>query len=113
MKELKAFVRVERADQIIHALERAGIKHMTITHVQAVGMSVDTSDVRISFELSSRYEKMIKLEIVCPADRVEEIMRIIKRDGHTGRPGDGIVYISSVDSALKIRSGELDLDAIV
>jgi len=113
MKELKAYVRVERADPIIHALEGAGIEHMTITHVQAIGSSVDKTDLRISFELSSRYEKMIKVEIVCQADRAEEIMSIIQREGHTGRPGDGIVYISSVDTALKIRTGERDREALV
>ncbi len=113
MKELKAYVRVERVDPIIHALKGAGIEHMTVTHVQAIGSSIDKSEVSISFELSSRYEKMVKLEIVCHADRAEQIMSIIQREGHTGRPGDGIVYISSVDMAVKIRTGERDQDALV
>lgn len=113
MKEIKAYVRVERADPIIRALKKAGIEHMTVTHVQAVGSSVDTTEDRMSFELSSRYERMVKLEIVSHTDRAEKIMSIIEREGHTGRPGDGIVYISSVDMAVKIRTGERDRDALV
>lgn len=113
MKELKAYVRVERVDPIIHALKGAGVEHMSVTHVQAIGSSIDTIEARISVELSSRYEKMVKLEIVCHADRAEEIMSIIEREGHTSRPGDGIIYVSPVDMAVKIRTGERDHDALV
>jgi len=113
MKEVKAFVRVERVDPIIHALKKIGIQHLSVTHVQAIGSSIDTTDARISVELASRYENMVKLEIVCHEDRAEELVSIIEREGHTGRPGDGIIYVSSVDMAVKIRTGERDTDAIV
>ena len=113
MKELKAYVRIECIDPIIHALKGAGIEHMSLTHVKAIGSCIDPTDTRISVELSSRYENMVKLEIVCHADRSVEIMSIIEREGHTGRCGDGIIYVSSVDMAVKIRTGERDLDALV
>ncbi len=113
MKELKAYVRVECIDPIIHALKGAGIEHMSLTHVKAIGSSIDPTDARISIELSSWYENMVKLEIVCRADRVGEIMSIIEREGHTGRCGDGIIYVSSVDMAVKIRTGERNHNALV
>ena len=112
MKELKAFVRVQRIDPIIHALKASGIQHVTVTHVQAIGTSIDTIDTRVSLELGSRYENMVKLEIVCHEDRAEELMSIIEREAHTGRPGDGIIYVCPVDMAVKIRTGERDRDAL-
>ncbi len=113
MKELKAFVRIERVDPIIHALKAVGIQHLTATHVQAVGTSIDTTEARVSMELGSRYENMAKLELVCHEDRAEELMSIIQREAHTGRPGDGIIYVSPVEMAVKIRTGERDRDALV
>ena len=113
MKELKAYVRVEYIDRIIHALKGVGIENMSVTHVQAIGSSIDPTEAKISIELSSRYENMVKLEIVCHADRAEEIMSIIEREGHTGRSGDGIIYVSPVDMAVKIRTGKRDRDALV
>jgi len=112
MKEIKAFVRIERIDPIIHALKAVGIQHMSITHARAIGRSIDTSDTRVSLELGSRYEDMVKLEIVCHEDRAEELIAIIEREAHTGSPGDGIIYVSSVDMAVRIRTGERDRDAL-
>ena len=112
MKELKAFVRIERIDPIIHALKALGIQHMTVTHVQAIGTSIDTSDVRVSLELGSRYENMAKLEIVCQENRAEELMAIIEREAHTGRSGDGIIYVCPVEMAVRIRTGERGRDSL-
>lgn len=112
MKELKAYVRIECIDHIVHALKGAGIEHMSLTHVKAIGTSIDPTEAKISIELSSRYENMVKLEIVCHADRAEELMSIIEREAHTGRSGDGIIYVCPVDMAVKIRTGERDRDAL-
>ncbi len=113
MKELKAYVRTERIDQIVHALKRAGIHRMSVMHVQAVGSSIDLTEAKLSIELASRYTNMVKLEIVCPETRVEEIISIIEREGHTGRSGDGIIYVSPVEAAIKIRTGERGRDSLV
>ncbi len=112
MKELKAFVRIERIDPVIHALKASGIQHVTVTHVQAIGSSIDTSETRVSMELGSRYENMVKLEIVCHEDRTEELMSIIERETHTGRSGDGIIYVCPVEMAVRIRTGQRDHEAV-
>jgi nitrogen regulatory protein P-II 1 len=112
VKEIKAFVRVEYINSIIHVLKAAGIPHMSVTHVQAIGNSIDKSETRVSMELGSSYENMAKLEIVCPENQAEEIVSIIQREAHTGRPGDGIIYVSSVDMTIRIRTGERDHEAL-
>jgi len=112
MKELKAFVRIERIDPVIHALKAVGIPHMSVTHVQAIGSSIDTSETRVSMELGSRYENMVKLEIVCHEDRAEELMSIIEREARTGRSGDGIIYVCPVEMVVRIRTGQRDHEAL-
>ena len=112
MKELKAFVRVERIDPIIHALKASGIQHMTVTHVRAIGTCIDTIDTRVSLELGSCYENMVKLEIVCHEYRTEELVSIIEREAHTGRSGDGIIYVCPVEMAVRIRTGQRDHEAL-
>ena len=113
MKELKAYIRIERVDRVVHALRRAGITDMTVIHVQTIGSSMDPTETKISVELASRYTNMVKLEIVCTGDKIEKIVSIIQQEGHTGRPGDGIIYVSSVDIAVKIRNGERDRYALL
>lgn len=55
MKELKAFLRMERIDPVIHALKASGIQHVTVTHVQTIGTSIDTSvECRLSWEIAMR-----------------------------------------------------------
>lgn len=105
MKEIKSFVRIKHIDRIVRSLKRAGISEMSVIHVQELG-HIDSTDSKISFELTSRYAEVVKLEIVCPESRMEEIINIIQTEGHTGLPGDGIIYVSSVDDAVKIRTGE-------
>jgi nitrogen regulatory protein P-II 1 len=85
---------------------------MTVTHVQAIGTSIDTTDTRASLELGSRYENMVKLEIVCREDRAEELVSIIEREAHIGRSGDGVIYVCPVEMAVRIRTGERDRDAL-
>ena len=113
MKELKAYIRIERIDGVVHALRRAGITDMSVIHVQTMGSSMDLSEAKISVELASRYTNMVKLEIVCPESSIDKIVSIIRQEAHTGRPGDGIIYVSSVDMAVKVRTGERDRDALV
>lgn len=113
MKELKAYIRIEHIDRVTHALRRPGIKDISVIHVQTMGASIDPTEAKISIELANRYTNMTKLEIVCLESSVDNIISIIQQEAHTGRSGDGIIYVSPVDMAVKIRTGERDRDALV
>ncbi len=101
MKELKAYIRIDRIDGVIHALRRAGITHMNVTHVQAIGGPIDLTEAKISVELASRYTNMVKLEIVCPETSIDKIISIVQQEAHTGRPGDGISGLQSYRTILQ------------
>lgn len=112
MKEIKAYVRVKRIDPIVHALKTVGIHEMSVIHVREVGKAIDPANLKISFELVCQYTEMVKLEIVCPDSRTEEIIHIIETEGHTGFAGDGMIYVSPVEDAIKIRTGNRGLAAL-
>lgn len=105
MKEIKLYLRKERVDSVVDALRKAGIRHMTITHVQTVGSLTDPEHVRISFETGTTYTEHAKLEFVCSEPDVDKLIQVIEATARTGDRGDGIIFVSPVDRAVKIRTG--------
>ena len=61
---------------------------------------------------SARLTERIKLETVVPTARVEEIIAVIIKKGRTGNPGDGKIFVSNIEQAVRIRTGETDFDVI-
>ncbi|HIE29401.1 TPA: P-II family nitrogen regulator [Candidatus Poribacteria bacterium] len=106
MKELKAYIRISRIDEVVRALKKAGAANMNIIHVQALGGEIDPKDFKLSFELVSEYAEVVKLELVCSDADAPKFVKVIKENSHTGRPGDGIIFITRVENAVKIRTGE-------
>ncbi|MGH7458154.1 MAG: P-II family nitrogen regulator [Longimicrobiaceae bacterium] len=105
MKEIKLYLRKKKVDDIVHALRDAGVTHMTITHVKSLGSGVDPDHVRISFETGTKYTETAKLEFVCSEPDVDVLIPLIETHARTGEPGDGIIFVSPVDRAVKIRTG--------
>jgi nitrogen regulatory protein P-II 1 len=105
MQEIKVYLRKEKVDDVVHALRDAGITHMTVTHVWSLGSGVDPEDFRISFETGTQYTDKAKLEFVCPEPDVDVLVPIIEANARTGDPGDGIIFVSPVGRAVKIRTG--------
>lgn len=106
MKEIKAFIRDYMVDHVIDALEQLhDPPGITLTTVRGVGHTArpDSSD---------RLIHGAKLEMVVPDDRVEEMVEIVVAKSHTGRSGDGIVFVSDVERAVRVRTGREDDDAV-
>lgn len=105
MQEIEAYLRPEKLDSVMRALRDAGVSHVVVNHVESYGTGVDPGHWRISMEAGSQYTESAKIEFVCAADKVDELVGVIEQHARTGAPGDGIVFISTVDRAVKIRSG--------
>jgi nitrogen regulatory protein P-II 1 len=105
MREVKAYFRRTQVDAIVHALRAAGVPHMTVTHVQSLGSGVDPQASRVSMEAGMPYLEHAKLEFVCPAAEVERLVAVLRAEARTGEPGDGIIFVSPVDRAVKILTG--------
>ncbi len=112
MKEIKAYVRPERAVDVIQALEKVGIHGMTVIDVTALAEWADPRRTRFSSTHAERYSRTVKLELICPAGKVNTITEAIRIAGHTGNPGDGKIFIADIDDAISIRTGERGQAAI-
>lgn len=105
MQEIKAYLRKEKVNDVVRALRDAGVARMTITHVWSLGSGVDPEDFRVSFETGTQYTDKAKLEFVCAEPDVDVLVTIIESHGRTGDRGDGIIFVSPVGRAVKIRTG--------
>ncbi len=112
LHEIKAFVRPELTDSIVHGLESIGVRSMTITAVEALGSLADQTRSHLSLRYIKAYCRVCKIEIVCRDADSDRIVGLIQRLAHTGDSGDGIIFVSPVVRAVKVRSGAKDEEAL-
>jgi nitrogen regulatory protein P-II 1 len=106
MKEVKAYIRRHMIDRVIQALEQAGFTDMTLIDVKGITAGLKVEDSHYSLELAEKYMNVVKLEIACRDQDAERIVEIIKTSAHTGQKGDGLVFVTPVQEAFRIISGE-------
>lgn len=108
MKLIKAYIRTYMADKVIHALRDIGAPRLTAIDIRAMGDEIDPQHLEVSSQHAGTYTTMVKLEIVCTNREVQRIKNIVVENARTGYKGDGIIVVSPVDDAMKIRTGELE-----
>ena len=106
MKEIKAVIQEFMLPKVVEALQgHPEFPGLTLSRVRGFGRCGTEN------ELSETSPK-IKLEIVVPAAFVDSVVELIRLRAHTGNPGDGKIFVSTVDEVVRIRSGERDQDAL-
>ena len=104
MKEIKAYLRPTKVDSVVEALTDAGFQAITLIPVHAVGALADPKSLHISSEYVQRCSGICKLELVCRSEDTSRAVRLIALLGYSGYPGDGMVFVSDVEYAMKIRT---------
>ena len=104
MKEVKAFIHRGRVVDIIHALEDAGFRYLSVSDVKGLLQALSAQEQSYSIELGERVTKQIKLEVFCEDDQAERAVQLIRLHGRTGQTVAGWVYQSTVDKAWPIDS---------
>ena len=109
MKEIKAIIRPDRLSVVLHALHAMpGLPGVTISTVRGSGRRHPPEGTEHVFD----DVEMTKLEIVVPAAMAADVVGAIERAAHTGRVGDGKIFVIPVEHAVKVRSGERDGGAL-
>jgi len=106
MKELKAFIRISKLDEVIHSLEHAGAPGITVARVHGVGYGYEPLNFTLAPREMAKAPEVAKVEVVCGDDCVDALVTEILKAAHTGSPGDGIVFVTPVERAIKIRTGD-------
>ena len=106
MKLIKAFVRTERVDEVVRALEDAGAPGITVSRVHGVGYGYDPYLFTLAPSEVRKTPEVSKVEIVCRTEDLDRLADTLLSNAHTGSRGDGIVFITPVERAIKIRTGD-------
>lgn len=104
MKEIKAFIRPNKVYDIVRKLKEAGYENITISEAEGTGKFQD-ENAFVSLTYSFTNSKIAKLEMVVENNTVDTIVRIISEHGKTHNPGDGIIYVSNVEKAFRVKTG--------
>jgi nitrogen regulatory protein P-II 1 len=112
MKEIKAYIQPFMLQKVTDALHEIHIRGMSISELKGCGREKDESYPHHAQEVVVEYTPKVKIEIVCPEEACEAIVKTIRDVAHTGRRGDGKIFISTIDEAISIRTGHRGDDAI-
>ena len=112
MKKIEAIIRPFKLEDVKIALVNAGIVGMTVSEVRGFGRQKGQVERYRGSEFTVEFLQKLKLEIVVDDERVETVVNAIQDAARTGEIGDGKIFISSIDSVIRIRTGDRDAAAI-
>ena len=112
MKLIIAVIKPSRLDAVLDAVTEAGASGLTVTEVRGYGRQRGKTEVYRGAEYEVKLLPKVKLEIAVPDDIAAAVIDAIKDAANTNKIGDGKVFVLDLESALRIRTGEQDADAI-
>ena len=112
MKLITAIIKPHVLDNVRDALHQLGVEGMTVTEVKGFGRQKGHTEIYRGAEYSVDFVPKVKVEVVAPDQRMEAIVETIKKTARTGTIGDGKIFISEVGQAIRIRTGEVGVDAL-
>ncbi len=112
MKKVEAIVRPFQVDAVKEALQQAGAKGMTISEVKGYGRQRGHKEIYRGAEYVVDFLPKVKLELVVGDDQVGDVVEAIVKAARTGKIGDGKVFVVPVEKVIRIRTGEVDDNAI-
>ena len=112
MKKIEVIIKPFKLDDVKEALTKIGIQGMTISEVKGYGRQKGHKEIYRGAEYVVDFIPKIKIEIVVSADRADQVAGTIQQAAHTGKIGDGKIFVLSVEQAIRVRTGETGKDAI-
>ncbi|WP_058836223.1 P-II family nitrogen regulator [Luteimonas abyssi] len=112
MKMVMAIIKPFKLDDVREALGEVGVTGVTVTEVKGFGRQKGHTELYRGAEYVVDFLPKLKLEIAVPDDQAEAVVDAILKTANTGKIGDGKVFIYDLDRAIRIRTGELDGDAL-
>jgi nitrogen regulatory protein P-II 2 len=112
MKIVMAVIKPFKLDEVRDALTQIGVQGLTITEVRGYGRQKGHTEIYRGTEYAVSFLPKIKLEIACPSDQVDKVVETIAAAAKTGQIGDGKIFVTALDHAIRIRTGEADAAAL-
>ncbi len=112
MKKIEAIIKPFKLDDVKDGLNELGIKGMTISEVKGYGRQKGHTEIYRGAEYVVDFIPKVKIEIVVPADRVEQVVEKIRESANTGKIGDGKIFVLPIERVVRVRTGEENRDAV-
>jgi nitrogen regulatory protein P-II 2 len=112
MKLVTAVIKPFKLEEVRAALTDLGLQGMTVTEVKGYGRQKGHTEIYRGAEYAVSFLPKVKIEVVVPTGSVDTTVEAIVRTARTGQIGDGKIFVSAVDQAVRVRTGETDDAAI-
>jgi nitrogen regulatory protein P-II 1 len=112
VKKIEAVIKPFKLDEVKEALHEVGVSGITVTEAKGFGRQKGHTELYRGAEYVVDFLPKVKLEVVVEDDLAERVVEAIAAAARTGRIGDGKIFVSSIEEALRIRTGERGSDAI-
>ncbi len=112
MKKIEAIIKPFKLDEVKDALHEIGVKGLTVTEVKGFGRQKGHTELYRGAEYVVDFLPKVKIEVIIEDALLERALEAIQQAAHTGRIGDGKIFVYSVEGALRIRTGEKGSEAV-
>ena len=112
MKLITAVIKPFKLDDVREALSEIGVQGITVTEVKGFGRQKGHTELYRGAEYVVDFLPKVKLETVVAADMAEQVVEVIARAANTGKIGDGKIFVSPIEQAIRIRTGETGGEAL-
>jgi len=112
MKKIEAIIKPFKLDDVIESLTELGIEGVSVSEIRGFGRQKGRTEIYKGAEYVVDFLPKIKIETVIPDPLVEPALQAIQKSAFTGKIGDGKIFVLPVDTALRIRTGERDENAL-
>ena len=112
MKKIEAIIKPFKLEDVKDALTDAGITGMTVSEVKGYGRQQGHTELYRGAEYVVDFLPKIKIDLVVDEDKVDSIIELITEAARTGKIGDGKIFVTAVERAVRIRTGETDSEAV-
>ncbi len=112
MKKIEAIIKPFKLDEVKEALQEVGLQGITVLEAKGFGRQKGHTELYRGAEYVVDFLPKVKIEVVLPDDMLNKALEAIQNAAKTGRIGDGKIFISDIQEAIRIRTGETGADAI-
>jgi nitrogen regulatory protein P-II 1 len=112
MKKIEAIIKPFKLDEVKEALQGIGLLGITVTEAKGFGRQKGHTELYRGAEYVVDFLPKVKIEVVLPDELVDKAVEAIQQAARTGRIGDGKIFISAIENAVRIRTGETGQDAL-
>ena len=112
MKLIVAIIKPHKVDDVRDALTPLGVQGLTVSEVKGFGRQKGQTEIYRGAEYQVNYLPKAKIEVAVSAAIVDQVVEAIMKAAHTGKIGDGKIFVMDIDRAVRIRTGETDDEAL-